>query len=105
MLITRIGFAAYNPAADFTQTVKVEFYDGSNWITLISAVGYAPLMISSSRIDSFKIGANDMIHISSLYRNGISLYKGSGKKFRFTVSGTITGVDNFYAGCNVIKYR
>lgn len=104
MLITRVSFVTYNPAADFTQTVKVEYYDGTSWIPLISAVGYAPLIINSSRIDSFKIGSDDMILISSLFRNGILLYKSSGKKMRFTVSGTITGADKFYAGCNVIKY-
>lgn len=105
LLITRTGFVTYNPADDFTQTVKIEFYDSSSWTTLLTAVGYAPLIINSSRIDSFKIGANDMIHISTLHRNGIALYKGSGRKLRFTTSGVINGTDKFYAGCVAVKYR
>lgn len=105
LLITRIGFVTYNPATDFTQTVKVEYYNGSTWTTLIEAIGYAPLVIGSSRIDSFKIGNYDLIHVSMLHRNSMELHSAGSEKIRFSVSDVISGADKFYAGCNVIEYE
>lgn len=105
LLVSRTGFVTYNPAADFTQTVKVEYYNGSTWTTLVEAVGFAALIIGSSRIDTFKIGSYDMIHISTLHRNSLQLHSSTSEKLRFTTSALITGTDKFYAGCSVIEYN
>ena len=105
LLVSRTCFVTYNPASDFTQTIKVEYYNGTTWTTLVEAIGYAPLILGSSRIDSFKIGSNDIILISVLHRNSMVLHSATNEKFRFSTSALINGTDKFYAGCSVIEYN
>ena len=37
-LITRLGFTTFDTKADFTQTIKMEKYDGSDWITILKQI-------------------------------------------------------------------
>lgn len=103
LLISRIGFVAYNPASDFSQTIKIEFYNGSSWTTLHEAVGFAPLILVADRIDSFKIGSFDMISIHWHFSNAIMLNSSSSERLRFTCSANLTGSDKFYAGATGIE--
>lgn len=105
MLVTQIGYVTYNPATDFPQTVTVSIYDGDNWTDLISATGYAPLILGADGIDEFKIGANDIVHIRRKHRNSLLLRGVKGEKLRFSTSAKITGTDKFYAGCTVIEFE
>lgn len=102
ILITRIGFVAYNPATDFTQTLKIELYKDSAWVELHEATGFAPLIIAANRIESFKIGNYDMVSIHWHFKNAIRLIPG--EIIRFTCSDVITGSDKFYAGATVVEY-
>ena len=104
LLISRIGLVTYNPAADFTATIKIQFYDGTEWLDLLTAIGYAPLILTSSRIDTFKIGGSDMVHITAHMRNSMRLRDAESEKLRFTTSDLINGTDKFYCGCAAIEY-
>lgn len=104
LLVTRLSFVTYNPAADFTKTIKIEHYNGSTTNNILEATGYAPLLLTANRIDSFKIGTDDIILISWVFRNSIRLESNIGEYIKFTTSGLIDNTDKFYAGTAGIEY-
>lgn len=104
ILITRVSFVTYNAATDFTKTIKLEHYDGTIVHEIISAVGYTPLLVSASRIDSFKIGTDDVVLISWLFRNSIRL-NNANEYLKFSTSAAIDGTDKFYGGISGVEYE
>lgn len=103
-LITRIGIAAYNPAADFGATLTAKKYSDETPYTFIEADGYAPLINTCDDIKDFKIGANDMIVVKWRFRNGILLDSARKEYAEFTTSALITGTDQFYVGVSIIEF-
>ena len=103
-LVTRLGFTAYNPANDFAQDIKIALYDGKSWTTLFSADGYASLANVASRVDDFKIGANDVVSFLWHYRNGILVHGTLGEQLKVYPSALITNCDNFHCGVRYFEF-
>lgn len=103
-LVTRLGFTAYNTVADFTQTIKMEKYEGSNWITVLEADCFAKLMCVATRVDKFTLAGVDVVAILWHFRNGIEIVGSAGEKLKIYPSANITGSTKFYSCLRYFKY-
>lgn len=103
-LISRIGFTSMDPAVDFTQTIKMDFYDGTDWETRFLANNYASLANVADQVDSWKAGTKDMISFLWHYRNGIMLRGTLGEQMKIHPSAKITGCDHFYCGVRYFEF-
>lgn len=105
LVVINISFVSWNPKADFTQNIKVRFYDGNKWTNIIKATGYSPLILNSDKVYSFNVGKLKILYISMIYYSSMLIRSSENEKLRFVVSDLITGADKFYAGCVVIQYK
>jgi hypothetical protein len=103
-LVSRIGFTSMDPAVDFAQTIKMDYYDGANWETRFLANNYASLANVADRVDSWKAGTKDMITFFWHYRNGIILRGTRGEQLKIYPSALITGCDYFYCGVRYFEF-
>lgn len=103
-LITRVGFTVYDAADDFTQTLKMDFFDGEDWETLWLADNYASLANVADRTDAYKIGTKDLVTYMWHYRNGIKIHGSLGEKLKIYPSANIANCDHFYCGLRCLKF-
>jgi hypothetical protein len=103
-LITRIGFTVYDAADDFTQTLKMDFFNGKDWETRWLADNYASLANVADRTDTYKIGAKDIVTYMWHYRNGVMLIGSRGEKMKIYPSANIVNCDRFYCGLRYLKF-